>query len=333
MRELTFGSLFAGIGGFDLGFERAGFRCLWHVEIDEYCRKVLAKHWPQVPRHDDVRTFPPTQEDWQVDVVCGGFPCQDISTAGRRAGLDGERSGLWSQMLRVVALLRPKYVVVENTAGLLAPVCQGDQAPIGRVLGELSTCGYDAEWQVIPAAAVGASHIRDRVFVVAYPQGHGDRQRVLSARPRPEGEGTGHSAREGSGVGAHSKGQRHRPNVAIRTGQEKPGGADVHFDATHAHGIASGQGATEDSDESGKRRASSESCRPYSPFVGQGWWGTEPPVVRMVHGVPRRLVRPAIHGLGNAVVPQVAEWIAKQIANAIATGEQFGAEMGKVGAL
>lgn len=156
---LTFGSLFAGIGGFDLGFERAGMRCEWQVEIDPYCQRVLAKHWPNARRWDDVRTFPPAGE-WGVDVICGGFPCQDISSAGKHAGLDGERSGLWFEYQRIIRILRPRYVVVENVADLLV-------RGFDRVLGGLAACGYDAEWQCLPAGAFGAVYSRDRVFVLA----------------------------------------------------------------------------------------------------------------------------------------------------------------------
>src|SRR5687768_13785236 len=100
---LTFGSLFAGIGGFDLGFERAGLQCKWQVEIDKYCWQVLWKHWPEVSKWDDVRTFPPDHSShWNVDVICGGFPCQDISNVGNRAGIDGERSGLWRDFARII---------------------------------------------------------------------------------------------------------------------------------------------------------------------------------------------------------------------------------------
>jgi DNA (cytosine-5)-methyltransferase 1 len=161
---MTFGSLFAGIGGFDLGFERAGMTCSWQVEINEFCRRVLAKHWPDVRRHDDVKTFPPTDaEEWRVDTICGGFPCQDISLAGKGAGIaEGTRSGLWSDYVRIVRVLRPRYVVVENVSALLI-------RGMGRVLGDLAACGYDAEWDCFPAAAFGAPHRRDRVFLVAYP--------------------------------------------------------------------------------------------------------------------------------------------------------------------
>src|SRR6187551_321237 len=129
-------------------------RCAWQVEIDPYCRRVLAKHWPDVRRHDDVRTFPPTDAgEWRVDVICGGFPCQDISNAGKRAGIDGERSGLWAEYARIVRALRPSIVVVENVAALL-------NRGIERVLGDLAACGFDAEWEVLPAAAAGAPHFR-----------------------------------------------------------------------------------------------------------------------------------------------------------------------------
>jgi DNA (cytosine-5)-methyltransferase 1 len=118
---MTFGSLFAGIGGFDLGFERAGLFCKWQVEVNEFCQRVLAKHWPDTRRHDDVRTFPPNESRaWKVDVICGGFPCQDISVAGRGAGIaEGTRSGLWSEYARIIRVLRPRFVVVENVPALL----------------------------------------------------------------------------------------------------------------------------------------------------------------------------------------------------------------------
>lgn len=160
---LTFGSLFAGIGGMDLGLERAGLQCRWQVEIDGYARRVLAKHWPDVRKHDDVRTFPPNDsEDWHVDVIAGGFPCQDISFAGKGAGLSGERSGLWFEYARIIRDLRPRYVVVENVAALLV-------RGLDAVLGTLAEVGYDAEWDCLPAEIFGAPHERDRTFLVAYP--------------------------------------------------------------------------------------------------------------------------------------------------------------------
>ena len=115
---LTVGSLFSGIGGFDLGLERAGMRVIWQSEIDPYASAVLKKHWPHVPNHGDVRTITADRVE-RPDVICGGFPCQDISNAGKRAGIDGERSGLWSEFARIIGDLRPGYVIVENVAALL----------------------------------------------------------------------------------------------------------------------------------------------------------------------------------------------------------------------
>jgi DNA (cytosine-5)-methyltransferase 1 len=312
---LTFGSLFAGIGGFDLGFERAGLVCKWQVEIDSFCRKVLAKHWPDVRRHDDVRTFPEGDpEAWKVDVICGGFPCQDISLAGRRAGLKGERSGLWWEFARIVRLLRPRYVVVENVPGLLAAESEEEQAPVGCVLGELAECGYNAEWACIPASAFGSTQQRYRVFIIAYPQGQRDGFRVLPARWREEGEGAGDLVGSSDGVGANCFGPwtEHDADPYGERSQEEWLGWRPEEEITADLG---GQGAAEVAEPFGPRAPSQPSGRD-SPFVGSGWWDAEPQVVRMVHGIPRRLVRDSIRGLGNCVVPQVAKWIGRRLIEA-----------------
>jgi len=162
---LTFGSLFAGIGGFDLGLERAGMRCKWQVEINPYAQAVLKKHWPDVARHDDVTTFPP-EGDWSVDVICGGFPCQDISVAGKGAGLSGARSGLWYEFARIIRQIRPQWVIVENVRAFTS-------RGIDTVLGQMADLGYDAEWHCIPACAVGAPHRRERIWIVAHAVGDG----------------------------------------------------------------------------------------------------------------------------------------------------------------
>ena len=157
-------SLFSGIGGFELGLERSGgFKTVAQCEIDPYCRAVLKKHWPEVPCYDDIRTLTAEtlrRDGIAVDAICGGFPCQDVSFAGKRAGLDGERSGLWGEYSRLVRELRPRFVIVENTPGLLS-------LGMGRVLGDLAAFGYDCFWDSIPALAVGAPHERYRVWIVA----------------------------------------------------------------------------------------------------------------------------------------------------------------------
>jgi DNA (cytosine-5)-methyltransferase 1 len=164
------GSLFAGIGGFDLAARWMGWNTAWFSEIDPYASAVLAQHWPGVPNHGDI-----TKIDFRavepVDLLCGGFPCQDISRARKgqltRRGVEGEKSGLWTHYLRAFRDLRPRYGVIENSAELLT-------RGLGRVLGDLAGCGYDATWAVLSAWAVGAPHIRERLYIVAHPSGERD---------------------------------------------------------------------------------------------------------------------------------------------------------------
>jgi DNA (cytosine-5)-methyltransferase 1 len=146
--------LFSGIGGFSLGLERAGMRTVAFCEVNPFCRSILNKHWPEIPIISDVRNehFP------AADVVTGGFPCQDLSLAGKRAGVSGERSGLYREMVRAIRLVRPKFAVMENVAALLG-------FGMGRVLGDVAEDGYDAEWDCISAHDVGAPHGRDRVWI------------------------------------------------------------------------------------------------------------------------------------------------------------------------
>ena len=242
---ITVGSLFAGIGGIELGLERTGgFKTVWQVEIDDYARRVLEKHWPDVRRWDDVRTFPPEPVDeWGCDFICGGFPCQDISDTGKRIGIGGARSGLWVEFARIVRLLRPRFVLMENTPALLA-------RGMGVVLGDMAAIGYDAEWQVLSASQFGAHHIRARLFILAYPAGQ---------RAEADGVETGIIA------GQIPQGQRQAvPPFDGRIGR------------------------------SGRHLPNADLCR-------------------VVHGDATELDVMRIARLGNAVVPQVAEWIGQQI--------------------
>lgn len=157
--------LFSGIGGFSLGLERTGgFETVAFCEIDPFCRRVLAKHWPEVPVHDDIQSL---SADWLAetgawpDVICGGFPCTDISVAGKGAGITGPQSGLWREYARLIGEIRPRFVLVENVAALL-------NRGLADVLGDLAAIGYDAEWHCIPASYIGAWHKRDRTWLVAY---------------------------------------------------------------------------------------------------------------------------------------------------------------------
>ena len=228
MREgaITVGSLFSGIGGLELGLEWAGLGpVLFQVEKEPFCREVLARHWPTVARFDDVCTVGAHNLP-AVDLLCGGFPCQDLSLAGKGAGLDGERSGLWWEYARIVREIRPRFVVVENVAALLS-------RGLDRVLGTLATLGYDAWWDCIPAAAVGAPHQRDRLFVVAYAQGI-----QFRGVPRAGADGAGHQ-----GPGA-LPGQGAVLADAPGIGEREPA------DAPHA--LADGRNARVESGDSGQ---------------------------------------------------------------------------------
>jgi DNA (cytosine-5)-methyltransferase 1 len=155
---------FSGIGGFSLAARwLGGIETVQFVERDPYCQRILAKHWPTVPIYDDITTFQP--QPGSADVICGGFPCQDISTAGKQAGIkEGTRSGLFYELMRVVRLVGPRYVVLENVAAITSN-------GLDAVLGTLAEAGFDAEWACIPAADVGACHRRDRWWCVAYANG------------------------------------------------------------------------------------------------------------------------------------------------------------------
>lgn len=271
---ITFGSLFAGIGGFDLGFERCGMQCRWQVEIDDFATRVLTKHWPSVHRERDIRQCGRHNLE-AVDIICGGFPCQDISYAGHGAGLDGERSGLFFEAVRVVQQLRPRAVVLENVAALLT-------RGLDRVLGTLAEVGYDAEWHCIPAAAVGAPHIRDRVFVMAYAAGS---RRQEGTRLRGDGKSSG---RRKSSRGSSDRGE----------------------DVADAQGDGLERQRAAEQQVSNSRRKKNELER-FCHSVRAVQWAIEPAVGRVVNGIPDRMDR--LRGLGNAVVPQVAEFVGKMV--------------------
>ncbi len=181
------GSLFSGYGGLDLGVMNVlGGKVVWHVEFDAAPSKILDKNFPEVPNYGDI-----TKVDWTtvepIDVLTGGFPCQDVSLAGKRAGMkNGTRSGLWAEFANAISILRPEMVVIENVRGLLSattnsnvefcPWCMGGTdsehslRALGAVLGDLCELGYNARWEIVSAADAGAPHRRQRVFIVASPE-------------------------------------------------------------------------------------------------------------------------------------------------------------------
>lgn len=281
-----FGSLFTGIGGLDLGLERAGMECAWQVEIDDFCRRVLAKHWPDVPKWEDVREVDGRELE-RVDLVCGSFPCQPVSYAGKRLG-DSDERWVWPEFARMVRVLRPRYVLVENVPGLL-------NRHMGEVLGDLSALGYDAEWESVPAAAFGAPHLRWRVFIVAYAdEEHGD----------DGGHGAGEILRRRS---ATTKLQGQEPDAPDphREGKPQPEGL-VEKQRRRAGDFRE---SLPDPDGAG----CVQQRRPFPVFPEHsapelcGSWEAEPAICRVADGFPGRVDR--LRGLGNAVVPQKAEWL------------------------
>jgi DNA (cytosine-5)-methyltransferase 1 len=276
--------LFSGIGGFSLGLERAGFTTVAFCEIEPYCRAVLKKHWPHVPCYEDVRTLTAERlaaDGISVDVICGGFPCQDISNAGNCAGIEGERSGLWSEIARLAGELRPQYLIVENVSALLG-------RGFSRVLGDLAALGFNAEWHCIPASAVGAPHQRDRVWIVAYPNGSRCSQQSIFRQQSRRTETFGSSEIVADTiVKGLEGGTSHTGNDASQLPTAERSGEISHsaHNPANSNGIRRGDPA--------------------------GQWWAEPDVGRVAHGVSSRVDR--LKSLGNAVVPQIPEIIGRAI--------------------
>ena len=432
----TFGSLFAGIGGIDLGLERAGWTGRWQVEYEPFCQRVLAKHWPDVHRVGDVHdahgaAYCPTLADANggdgaggevhagnesqtlergkagplvtshprspdvapscpnclpyVDLIAGGFPCQPVSTAGRRL-IQADDRWLWPEFARCIRELGPRYVLVENVPGLLVGGGMDD------VLGDLADLGYDTEWESIPAAAVGAPHLRYRVWIIGTKQsgtvadassgrgqddglragrdesgprsedvadslGDGGRRRTAAGGEAAGGRSQRAATRSGDGPRdvAYPDGQRQgrtpalgSPSITgLRPGEAgaEPHGAgygamaDTNGTGPQGHGseyrLREGRGEGEAvgsrtsmaDTRSGRPSGQGQHVEPCDPEAcghGQatqpidgglaGQWSVEPDVGRVAHGVPARVDR--LRSLGNAVVPQVVEWIGRRILEA-----------------
>jgi DNA (cytosine-5)-methyltransferase 1 len=274
------GSLFTGIGGLDLGLERAGWRIAWQSEIEPYCCRVLNARWPTVPNLGDVATVN-FEEVEPVELIAGGYPCQPFSVAGKQAGTDDPRY-LWPHFARALRLLRPRFALLENVPGHLAN-------GFGDVLADLAALGYDAEWESVPAEAFGAPHLRWRVFVVAYTDGRRRQGRRVAQPARVEGP-------------PWDLADRRRP---VRVFDDAPAGADASA-ARRPGPLGPEPGRGGDA-----LRPAPGNARGLREPGGRTWWDVEPDVGRVAHGVPARVDR--LRALGNAVVPQVAEWVGSRI--------------------
>jgi DNA (cytosine-5)-methyltransferase 1 len=308
---LTVGSLFSGIGGLDLGLERAGMNVIWQSEIDPYACRVLSKHWPEVPNYGDIKTI-----NWgnivRPDVICGGYPCQPFSTAGKRKGTDDPRH-LWPWVRQAISELRPRYAILENVRGHIS-------LGLSTVLGEMASIGYDAEWTVVSAASQGAPHLRERVIIIAYPKrqvanstnircvfGQLDKQSTearINAQRQPCSSGTNVAYTNDTGDGTPGR-NTDRDGQTLKQGRQilsQSGSCGCSPNVAYANGgrLIKRQSEAEQTTGIG-----------FGSVKDRNEWTTEPSLGRVANGVPNRVDR--LRGLGNAVVPQVAQFVGELV--------------------
>lgn len=284
MKKLKILDLFSGIGGFSYGFEKTGkFETVAFCEIDEHARKVLKKHWPEVPIFEDVSKLNWKSNWQQIDVICGGFPCQDVSIAGKKKGLideNGEatRSGLWFQYKRLIAEIRPKYVIIENVKNLL-------NNGFATVLKDLHEIGYNAEWHVISARTIGACHLRERLWIIAYSNESTLRDKSEWEKKRWDG--------------IQSEGKTESAINGQKWNTETPNSNDFRLWRSFA--------------------TEKEKCEWWTKTASslRSWWKTQSDICGIYDGLSGRLYENArkqrIKQLGNSIVPQIAEFIASRI--------------------
>lgn len=298
-KKLKIGSLFAGIGGFELGIERAikGAETVWQVEQNKYCQSILKKHWPNATIYDDVRNI--TQHNVEpVDILIGGFPCQSISVAGKQRGLEDEKkSGLWWEFHRIISELRPGIVVMENVANVLR---------LGGldVVGSLAEIGYDAEWTIISAKQFGAPHLRKRWFCVAYPNTRREKSTVQTTR------------------------QEDSLCLATNSSSKRPQKQPVHTEPTQwetphmfKHGNRPNVYATDTDDKRFEKRLYSipiqkkqQHAQGSTQDTRRTYWQKitpESPLCHVDDGISQRVAR--LKALGNAIVPQCSQYIGECI--------------------
>ena len=271
--------LFSGIGGFSLGLERAGMSTVAMCEKDPYCRKILAKHWPDLTIHEDIRNLDGKRYRNSIDLVCGGFPCQPFSVAGKRKGTNDDRH-LWPEMLRVIKESRPRWVIGENVFGFINMALDDVQADLERE-------HYEVRKFVLPAVAVDAKHRRDRIILIAYSNSPAVWDRTERQAQGRDNLQAGRKTITPNDGTAQSLADTQSERVqGLRSGREQE---------PHAH-----------------ERQELPMCESQRPRPA--YWEAEPCVGRVADGVPNRVDR--IRGLGNAVVPQLIQAIGELVIKA-----------------
>jgi DNA (cytosine-5)-methyltransferase 1 len=324
-------SLFSGGGLGDYGLELAGMEIIGQVEIDDYCQKILKLRWPDVPKWRDIKSVTGTEvieRCGQPDIISGGFPCQDISVAGRGVGITGARSGLWKEMFRIICEIRPRFVLVENVAALLS-------RGMGTVLGDLASIGYDCEWDCIPASAVGAPHQRDRVWIVANYVSRGceskgelrgmdkipDRGSNITM-PTEESNLVEICPECGKGIWYTGEFWKckcgwygdFQPTIEDVADTESERRRETRKHCERSEERTAGGGKICNANE--QRFSDRPTKTIFKSKTNEGiersdWWAVEPDVGRVANGVANRVDRLKL--LGNGQVVQVVEWIGKRI--------------------
>jgi len=319
---MTVGSLFSGIGGFDLGLERAGMTIKWQVEIDDFCNKVLEKHWPNVNRYRDIKELRGDELE-PVDLICGGFPCQPFSAAGKRRSKEDDRY-LWPEMLRIIRAVRPNWIIGENVAGIVS-------LALDDVLSDLENEGYACQSFIIPACAVNAPHRRDRVWIIARRNSERQLQQkgTLEEQRRRVSNSNKQNAADPASTGTGLD-ERGLWRLFEQTNQP-----DSSSDADNSRSRISRDGINREWQEKnkGQERFSQHESSGYNEasfytkskrlegygkleesYWQENWIQVATSLCRVDDGLPRRMDRAKrLKALGNAVVPQIVEIIGRAI--------------------
>jgi len=317
------GSLFSGIGGIDLGFEMAGIQTLWTCEIDDWANKLLQKRFPLATHYRDIKDIGAHNLEG-VDVISGGFPCQDISTAGKGAGLKGARSGLWFEMWRIISELRPRWVLIENVANL---TFKGG----ARVLHDLAEIGYDAEWQIISARDVGARHLRKRIWIIAYPRevSNSERKRFSRSDLSPKVQGGNEVGKKQPSESSlqnrsiklsNSESIGHRRSSGKKCRVEREGKLQQEEQKRNKVGSKTKRRSNISSQSTSERRTKQnfeEKDKRNGRFKLRTFdeLKSEPRLDRVAYGLSQKVDRynDRIKGLGNAVIPQIPYLIGRKL--------------------